>query len=74
MEEIDEGEILSLLQKRCTYKDISKILKERYPGTKGLSEMSVRRYMERRNLSTIVSKEHVFATVSSAVAQVCIFC
>jgi len=70
MDKIDPDFFLQLLQKDYTYKDVSKILQENYPGMRGLSEASVKLYCRKHGLSTKISKQELENFVSEAVEEV----
>jgi len=72
--------IKELVEKQAkTHKEVSEILRQRYPGVEGLSERSVRRFCATNNIQrhdsglTSVDLDNV---VASAIAKVraCIYC
>ena len=60
-------------EERKSYKQISEELKGLYPGVRGLSVRSVRRYCDRYNIHTtsLLSDDDLDRVVSSSVAKVC---
>jgi len=70
METIEKTFINSLLQENHTFKEISEILKQRYPGVRGFSLRSVQRYCHDNGLTRRISQNAVNEIVSDAVKKV----
>ena len=70
MDKIDFDFLLQLLREDYTYNEISMILKESYPGMRGLSTPSVKLYCQKNNLSTKYSNQEVENIVVEAVDEV----
>ena len=71
MVSIDEKMVIDLTenQKRF-YEQASSVLKERYPGVRGLSSRSVRKFCSKRSISSRVSNEKVTEIVMDASCKV----
>ena len=63
-------------EERKTHKQISDELNGLYPGTRGLSVRSVRRFCDRFDIHTtaLLSDEDLDRVVSSSIAKVCHYC
>jgi len=70
MEVLDVEEVSFFIEQGKTYQQISDILKERYPGIRGLSLRSLKRFCASNGLSTRASQESIELNVSSAVEEV----
>ena len=70
MDTIDENFFLSLVEDGKTYDEISQILQENNPGVRGFSVRSVKRYCQRRGISTRIPQHSVEQMVRSAVREV----
>lgn len=60
-------------EERKTQREISEELKTMYPGVRGLSVRSVRRFCEKHNIhsTSLLSDEDLDKVVCSSVAKVC---
>ena len=72
MEKVRIYHLIALLQQEQTYKDISMVLQQRYPGERGFSEMSVRHFYRSKGLTTKNTNNEVASIVSDAAEQVVI--
>ena len=74
MDQISVEFIIDLLKKNKTYEDISDILRQRFPGSKGFCITSIKRFCKRNRISLRVSKEYLREIVSKAVEEVTLLC
>ena len=66
---------MELLQQEQTYKDISMVLQQRYPGERGFSEMSVRRFYSRLVFSWFLDLCGYFGNArEKPTRKTCFFC
>ncbi|XP_057290186.1 uncharacterized protein LOC130612862 [Hydractinia symbiolongicarpus] len=70
MNKIFTEEILSFFSQKKTYEEISNILQSRYPGERGYSVKSIKRYCKENGLSPRVSQAHLEQIVATAVQEV----
>ena len=70
MDQISAEFIIELFKKNKTYEDISDILRQRFPGSKGFSVTSIKRFCKKNRISPRVSKEYLGEIVSKAVDEV----
>ena len=71
MESVDENLVIDLIEnQKLSYEQASSVLKERYPGIRGLSSRSVRRFFGKRNISSRVPTEKVTEMVMEASSKV----
>ena len=59
-----------VIKKNKTYEDISDILRRSFPGLKGFSVTSIKRFCMKNRISTRVLKEYLGEVVSKAVDEV----
>ena len=59
-----------LIREGKTYEEISNILKDRFPGKRGLSTRSVKRFCSANNLSTRIQMEFIKNEVNKAIEEV----
>lgn len=72
MDNIEVGEIVSLIKDGKTYNQISETLQEMYPDVRGFSLNSVKRFCTKNNLSTRMSEGVIKEAVKNAVNEVSI--
>ena len=65
-------EIINFFSQKKTYDEISKILQLRYPGERGFSVKSVKRFCKNHGISPRISQNHIEQIVANAVDEVCI--
>lgn len=70
MEGIDKHYFSSLLQSNYTYKEISELLQQQFPGQRGFSVRSIERYCSKNNLSSRIDGSNVENMVAEAVNEV----
>ena len=70
MDQISAEFIIELFKKNKTYEDISDILRQRFPGSKGFSTASIEPFCKKNCISRLVSKEYLGEIVSKAVDEV----
>ena len=71
MEWVDENLVTDLIEnQKLSYEQASSVLKERFPGVRGLSFRSVRRFCGKRSMSSRVSTEKVTEMVMEASSKV----
>lgn len=70
MQNIDEEELLEFFKQRLTYRQISDVLKQRYPGVRGFSVASIKLHCKKKGLSSRLSGEFVASSVDDAVREV----
>ena len=70
MEQISAEFTIELFKKYKTYEDISDILRQRFPSSKGFSVTSIKRFWKKNRISSRVSKEYLGEIVSKAVDEV----
>lgn len=59
-----------LLNDKKSHKEISDIFKSMYPGVRGLSERSVKRFCSKHNMTSRKSQEEINRLTASAVREV----
>ena len=69
MNKLNINEVEELLHGR-TYKEVSEVLKARYPGERGFSVISVKRFCYKHGLSTTISQENLDNAVAEAISEV----
>ena len=62
----------NIVVERKSYKEVSEALQQRYPGLKGLSDRSVRRFCRQHGIhaTSRLSQTELARVISSAVCQV----
>ena len=70
MDQIKAEFIIELFKKSKSYEDISDILRQRFPSSKGFSVTSIKRFWKKNRISSRVSKEYLGEIVSKAVDEV----
>ena len=71
MESVDENMVIDLIKnKKLSYNEASEVLGGAYPGLRGLSSRSVRRFCNERGISSRTSAEDLAEMVSIATSQV----
>ena len=71
MESVDENMVIDLIKsKNLSYNEASEVLTGVYPGLRGLSSRSVRRFCNQRGISSRTSAEDLAEMVRSATSQV----
>jgi len=70
MNGIDPVELENFFKERKTYEDIRIILQGRYPGERGFSTKSIKRFCKKNGLSPRISQTFVDNIVSNGVEQV----
>ena len=71
IELVDENLVIDLIEdQKLSYEQARCVLKERFPGVRGLSSWSVRRFCSKRSISSRVSSEKVTEMVMVASSKV----
>ena len=70
MERIDIDYFKQLLEERKSYKEISEILKNDYPGVRGFSVPSIKLFCKNHGLTNRISQEELNGMVGEAVDEV----
>ena len=71
MELVDENLVIDLIEKqKLSYVQANSVLKERFPGVRGLSSRYVRRFCNEHSISSRVSTEKVTEMVMEASSKV----
>ena len=71
MDSIDENFLKQLIiDERKTHNEASEVLKSAYPGVRGFSARSVRRFCKEKGISTKVNNEELTGLVRSSVRVV----
>ena len=71
MESVNENLVIDLIEnQKLSYEQASSVLKERYPGIRGPSSRSVRRFCGKRNISSRVPTEKLTEMVMEASSKV----
>ena len=71
MESVDENMVIDLIKnKKLSYNEASEVLGGVYPGLRGLSSRSVRRFCNERGKSSRTSAEDLTEMVRIATSQV----
>lgn len=72
MENIIIDEVVEFFHEGKTYEEISVILKSRYPGVRGFSVTTIKRFCKDNGLSPRMSQAHLNEIVADAVEEVAI--
>ena len=71
MESVDENLVIDLIEnQKLSYEQANSALKERFPGVRGLSSRSIRRFCSKRRISSRVTTEKVTEMVMEASSKV----
>ena len=73
MERLDANEIVQFFKQKKTYEEISILLQNRFPGQKGFSVTSIKRFCKNHGISPRVSSNYVEEVVGAAVEEVSLF-
>jgi len=70
MDQVTPDEIKDFFLQNKTYDDVSLILQLRFPGQRGFSVKSIKRYCKTNGISPRTSQAHVEQLVTEAVEEV----
>ena len=70
MESLQVGDVEELIKAGSSYEEISNTLKTRFPGKRGFSVRSIKRFCSANGLSTRVQTEFIVNEVTKAINEV----
>ena len=70
MDRVGKGQVIEMFKRGFTYQQVSDELKERYPGKRTFSVISIKRFYSKNGISSCISNYFVSSLVSAAVKEV----
>ena len=70
MDRVGKEQVIEMLKRGFTYQQVSDELKERYPGKRTFSVISIKRFYSKNGISSCISNYFVSSLVSAAVKEV----
>ena len=70
MDRVGKEQVIEMFKRGFTYQQVSDELKERYPGKRTFSVISIKRFYSKNGTSSCISNYFVSSLVSAAVKEV----
>ena len=70
MDRVGKEQVIEMFKRGFTYQQVSDELKERYPGKRTFSVISIKRFYSKNGISSCISNYFVSSLVSAAVKEV----
>ena len=70
MDRVGKEQVIEIFKRGFTYQQVSDELKERYPGKRTFSVISIKRFYSKNGISSCISNYFVSSLVSAAVKEV----
>ena len=70
MDRVGKEQVIEMFKRGFTYQQVSDELKERYPGKRTSSVISIKRFYSKNGISSCISNYFVSSLVSAAVKEV----
>ena len=67
---VGKEQVIEMFKRGFTYQQVSDELKERYPGKRTFSVISIKRFYSKNGISSCISNYFVSSLVSAAVKEV----
>ena len=70
IDRVGKEQVIEMFKRGFTYQQVSDELKERYPGKRTFSVLSIKRFYSKNGISSCISNYFVSSLVSAAVKEV----
>ena len=70
MDRVGKEQVIEMFKRGFTYQQVRDELKERYPGKRRFSVLSIKRFCSKNGISSCISNYFVSSLVSAAVKEV----
>ena len=70
MDRVGKEQVIEMFKRGFTYQQVRDELKERYPGKRTFSVISIKRFYSKNGISSCISNYFVSSLVSAAVKEV----